>query len=1503
MASPVSVQVVPLRPCASVPFVETQRELEIALQKGAARVRLPQAFVSPVFRNQMRDLLRAHCHDCLGACRCGGKFRREVSGDLVTRMFLDEAEQEVFEARYGGLRVPRTAEGRVLPPHRVLDFLACGQHDGATLELLQRAQLPFLEFQPTARGQGSVSTRLFALLRAWKDGELEVSVRLQRCVWNHLGSVERLQEPPDGAPALEESASEEEEPAKRRRRDARGGQPVVQGLRHFGRGRRHVCSGLGAVHTSRHAALLGEEAPVAVISATMALTLCVITDDFDEEELLRRADLGPEAGGLHQVYVDGGAGLRLVYAGAGGREQLRRAVLEAARGAEPWTRHVRALGRPAQSGDVVQLVRHPVTKSMLALRLMVDSTSVDFTLESSGFYCPWIEGDYDGDRVKALLAETSSKGRLFLSRLDVAQLMYSAKGETALRLSGVAPRVAQLALRGGELPQPFVPSGRLRLYGGAEEPRVRREEALDALEGFPLLRLDLVRPARFFDADFSVRLADGSWLRPSAPGRGAARRRFAWAIGPRGLLPVERSAPPEPQLREQLRRGRELLGDLLPLRVEVRVHELRESELDGLTVRELVGLALTCTAVQPPGRVRVLTLPGVVRGVPPLYERGAQPPAARPEAWARFAAALLRPPRLNCPDVQELAELYGFHFGPRTHVAVLNNLEQLFQNLSELFLPEVTLRQLLPHDEGSARRALAGLAALEERATAQLRDACDDYEAARKQLLGVVKEAARALAVGQLRGADLRRAADLLALPDWSLPQDAVRAELPDGRALLLGAEGPGVYRGDGAELRAVAAAGLWREPPRWTLRLPGCAPPRRLFVAAAELPRGEAEGVRLTPGPSSRLREELQRLLAAKPKLFACRSPQLSSGRLLAAASAAHRNENAAAVALAPVAGSAQGPRPHVGAAPGAPSLSPDIMAADYGAPWRAVLEHQSIAANRHGKLGVSQTAQPRKKAAECVNTLARGADGRLRGPAVRDFVCRRLLPDGGPCAERCTAEGCPGCGAPEPRACGKLVLATPGLLALAPRWRGRLGRADAAPALALRGGRLFSAREVVEGGWEREPGRTELPPGCLPLRDDTLAAAFACDLFVPEDGALRCRGRPEVLAAAPPWELPEDCCVLVRRGAPPRRTEPRPNREPWDVAEARAQGGVQGKGSRRGHSGAAAAPARRADGAGAAERRCRGAGRAPRGGAAAGRRGRGGGGPEAAGGRRRLRPGPGGGPAGAARARAAGVARGGHGGPDRPRARRGAAVVRAAALRLRPGAQLPGEPAGAAPGAAGVRRAAGPVPLRRAGAGRRAAPGLRPAAADGPVLGLRRAAGRRARRGRRGRRGPARDGEPPRLRRRRLPLPAPLSAGLRPPRGAAEPPGRAGAAGAARPRGGRAAPAAGLERSAAGREADRLEHAAAPPLRGRPAARADDAGRAHRLPGLAVRAGVPPRQARLPRHGALGAAGSHRERSRPGVFLNELKRSTCMPVVACSSVSLLTCMMRSSHDRTRQE
>jgi hypothetical protein len=516
--------------------------------------------------------------------------------------------------------------------------------------------------------------------------------------------------------------------------------------------------------------------------------------------------------------------------------------------------------------------------------------------------------------------------------------------------------------------------------------------------------------------------------------------------------------------------------------------------------------------------------------------------------WRRFVRALLDAAQLgpSCPDVEDLAEVCGFHYAPRApsvHAELLQNVEHLAQRWVHVVLPAVRAEHLLPFQDEDARVALRGLRELEEHCLRGLVDAACDFEEARKELTLLLKGVGRVVSLGLLRQRSLAPLARLLRGVDWSLPVGTLRVdselfkadESREGGCFYLSAAG-----GRGGILRR-------EEGGAWSLQRPG-EPARAVAVAL---------------GPAPRLGEELRRLFRARPRLVLCRSPHLRLTTAFAVRSAAYAKENAAAVGLAPVVGALSGYKATVASSVGGGgALSADVMAAGYRPERGFILEHQAHLANKDGKNNVSVTAGLRRKAT-CAANMAQLEGSRIYGQPVEEGLCYTVLDDNGQCGERCHRDlrglRCRHCGFLEQPPKRKRLAADAGPHAIAPHLRGRLGTQSLLPGeegggggrtlrqargrgvvaarfdaelLLLRGARLLTLKQATLAPTGGEVA-TALPPGVVPASSPDVEIFPGSVYIGPDDENLLrcCDGRLPRLPAAGPWVLGPGVYVLVRR------------------------------------------------------------------------------------------------------------------------------------------------------------------------------------------------------------------------------------------------------------------------------------------------------------------------------------------------------------------------------------
>jgi len=474
-------------------------------------------------------------------------------------------------------------------------------------------------------------------------GSLAVSCQLQNALLRRWGKTAPPCEDLKKQLLEAEDSGDDDRPRARRRRRPREHDKhpsLAAGLRGYGgsHGKSFVAGSKGT-HVNLQSTYPGEGRPTVEIGPRYAATVTVRARCSGEMDLLERGRRGPVYGGLKYVVLSCGKwrGAFDVQGGADFEEELRDLVgkevapqlvalyqcggdyvttaerselleqaaaylrSEGGRGEGPeaafgtWMRaryprpraatFVVEIGRPVQTGDVLFLVRHPVNGPMLSMRVVVNQRRHDLCIGSCGLICLWVEGDYDGDDVKLVPAESAERTDA-LAAFDLSELLFAADGRPVLKLSGAAPRSWSVALLGGDMAPPLEGVGcRAQLFPGVGELRVRRE-AVD-FSHCGLLRADLVRPELFLDADFEV-LLEGRWICPAhvlaAPQAfSCGQRAFASLVSDDGSLPVERAAPPEPQLA----------AALLPLyRGPVRVLRLRNSVLDDMAVREQISLQL-----------------------------------------------------------------------------------------------------------------------------------------------------------------------------------------------------------------------------------------------------------------------------------------------------------------------------------------------------------------------------------------------------------------------------------------------------------------------------------------------------------------------------------------------------------------------------------------------------------------------------------------------------------------------------------------------------------------------------------------------------------------------------------------------------------------------------------------------------------------------------------------------------------------------------------------------
>jgi hypothetical protein len=305
---------------------------------------------------------------------------------------------------------------------------------------------------------------------------------------------------------------------------------------------------------------------------------------------------------------------------------------------------VTAVQRHARTGDLVTVVRHPITQPVPRFLLMVDETLSGWSVRYPPQFVDSIGADYDGDKVELAIQRSRRKRDVFRRRLAMPSLCFNALGKQVGKLTGTAPLVLQLMQSNGRS-QPDVygleKGGRSDrvLWPGVLETTYAPSVFFEALEAMGTALPRLLRPwatPLFEERSFEVRLPDGSVLTSLELG-----------VSHDGFYPVEleaTSCQKEAWIRAELLTQLDALPRLAGSRdFTVRLSEEegpRPSALDNLTFSQMLSLVFAFVPSnfeRTDGRVQVAHAPRFFeQGVARAYDGRCCSP------WERMTRALLR---------------------------------------------------------------------------------------------------------------------------------------------------------------------------------------------------------------------------------------------------------------------------------------------------------------------------------------------------------------------------------------------------------------------------------------------------------------------------------------------------------------------------------------------------------------------------------------------------------------------------------------------------------------------------------------------------------------------------------------------------------------------------------------------------------------------------------------------------------------------------------------------
>lgn len=381
--------------------------------------------------------------------------------------------------------------------------------------------------------------------------------------------------------------------------------------------------------------------------------------DWLEKELLKEALAYFEEQYLccHEKKPDSVEALKLLLTKALRARRLLRDLLEeedAATGVCGWllehsellpetVQWVTAVQRHARTGDLVTVVRHPITQPVPRFLLMVDETLSGWSIRYPPQFVDFIGADYDGDKVELAIQRSRRKQEIFKRRLTIPSLCFNALGKQVARLTGTAPEALQLMQCNGRS-QPDVYGlekggrGSRVLWPGVLETTYSPSVFFEALAAMgtalPKLLEQWSTPL-FEERRFEVRLPDGSTLTSSELG-----------VSHDGFYPVEleaTSCQKEAWLRAELLTQLDALPRLRGSRdfsVRLSDEAARPSALDNLTFSQMLSLVFAFVPSnfeRTDGRVQVVSAPQLVeKGIVKAYDGSVCSP------WERLARALLR---------------------------------------------------------------------------------------------------------------------------------------------------------------------------------------------------------------------------------------------------------------------------------------------------------------------------------------------------------------------------------------------------------------------------------------------------------------------------------------------------------------------------------------------------------------------------------------------------------------------------------------------------------------------------------------------------------------------------------------------------------------------------------------------------------------------------------------------------------------------------------------------